>query len=170
MHKIELNISTSLNKLAINYKSVFYFFRAFTFTAEWWMYIAYAVLLLIIDYDSAKQPIQMGLIAYSMHYPLYYITKNITKRRRPFERYNYIKRFVVPPDKYSLPSGHASASIITTLILINFFPELNIIIIWPVLVSISRIVLGVHYIGDTIIGLFLGYLCFYIAKIIWFLY
>ena len=96
--------------------------------------------------------------------------QNITKRKRPFERYNNIKRFVIPPDKYSLPSGHASASIITTLILINFFPELNIIIIWPVLVSISRIVLGVHYIGDTIIGLFLGYLCFYIAKIIWSIY
>ena len=170
MHKIELNISTSLNRLAINYKSIFYFFRAITFTAEWWMYIVYAILLLIIDYNSAKQPIQMGLIAYSMHYPLYYVIKNITKRKRPFERYEHIKRFVIPPDKYSLPSGHASASIITTLIVINFFPELNIIIIWPVLVSISRIVLGVHYIGDTIIGLFLGYLCVYIAKIIWFLY
>ena len=170
MHKLELHISTSLNRLAINYKSIFYFFRAITFTAEWWMYIAYAIVLLIIDYNSAKQPIQMGLIAYSMHYPLYYVIKNITKRKRPFECYNHIKRFVCPPDKYSLRSGHASASIITTLILINFFPELNIIIIWPVLVSISRIVLGVHYIGDTIIGLFLGYLCFYIAKIIYFLY
>ena len=48
--------------------------------------------------------------------------------------------------------------------------ELTIIIIWPVLISISRIVLGVHYIGDTIIGLFLGYICFYLAKIIWFIY
>ena len=170
MHKLELHISTSLNRLAINYKSIFYFFRIITFTAEWWMYIAYATLLLIIDYNSAKQPIQMGLIAYSMHYPLYYTIKNIIKRKRPFDRYNYIKKFVVPPDKYSLPSGHASASIITALIIINFFPELTIIIIWPVLISISRIVLGVHYIGDTIIGLFLGYLCFYIAKTIWFLY
>ena len=167
MDKIDLNISTTLNRLAINYKSIFYFFRAITFTAEWWMYIGYALLLLMINHESAKEPIQMGIIAYSIHYPFYYVIKNVSKRKRPFERYEHIKKFIIPPDKYSLPSGHASASIITTLIILKFFPELNIIIIWPILASMSRIVLGVHYISDAIVGLFLGYVCFYITKIIW---
>ena len=71
MDKIDLNISTTLNRLAINYKSIFYFFRAITFTAEWWMYIGYALLLLMINHESAKEPIQMGIISYSIHYPFY---------------------------------------------------------------------------------------------------
>ena len=167
MHKIELNISVRLNRLAKNYKSIFYLFRIITFTAEWWMYLFYATVLLIINYKNAVPPIQMGLIAYSIHYPIYYIIKNTLKRKRPFESYDYIKYFIKPPDKYSLPSGHASASTITTLIILYFFPNLYLIIAWPALVSISRIVLGLHYISDTMIGFLLGWICFYLAEIIW---
>ena len=74
-----MQIKTKKYHVLSNIGHIFYFFRAITFTAEWWMYIAYAILLLIIDYNSAIKPIQMGLIAYSMHYPLYYTIKNIIK-------------------------------------------------------------------------------------------
>ena len=168
LNKIELNISIVSNQVASKNKIIFYFFRTITFTAEWWMYIIYALLLLLINNKIAIPSIKLGLIAYSFHYPMYYIIKNTFKRKRPFEKYNSIEELVKPPDKYSLPSGHASASTITTLIIISFWPELNFIIIWPILVAISRIMLGVHYTSDAIIGFLLGLICYYISNWIWF--
>ena len=167
LNRTELNISTTFNQLTSKNKIVFYFFRVITFTAEWWMYIIYALLLLLINEKIAIPSIKVGLIAYSLHYPIYYIIKNTFKRKRPFERYDTIEGLVKPPDKYSLPSGHASASTITTLIVISFWPELNLIIVWPLLVAISRIMLGVHYISDAIMGFLLGLVCYYLSKWIW---
>ena len=108
MKNLEKNFCYALNKLALNNKIIFYIFRSLTFTAEWWMYVVYAVIIILIDHSKGQEAFKMGLIAYSIHYPIYYIIKNILKRKRPFEVDENIKALVKPPDKYSLPSGHSS--------------------------------------------------------------
>lgn len=163
MIKTEKNISIALNQLASNNKLIFYFFRIFTFTGEWWMYVLYAVITILIDFNIGIKAIKMGLVAYGLHYPTYYIIKNTIKRNRPFVDNIDIKALVKPPDKYSLPSGHASGTFISSLITIHVFDGLNFLIVWPIIVSFSRVFLGVHYITDSLVGLILGYICYYIA-------
>ena len=92
--------------------------------------------------------------------------KNITKRQRPFEKYQEVKALVNPPDKYSLPSGHSSGTMISALITTSFFDGLTFLFFWPVIVGLSRVFLGVHFISDTILGLILGFVSFYIANTI----
>ena len=166
---IELNISLYCNKLTSNNNFIFYFYRIITSTADWWMYLIYAFLLLLIsNYETAINAIIFGSLAYFFHYPIYYAIKNITKRKRPFDqKRNNIKCFVKPPDKYSMPSGHTSGITITTLTIIYYFPVVTkLLLIWPLLIALSRIFLGVHYPSDTIIGCILGFICYYIAYLI----
>ena len=134
------------------------------------MYLVYAVLLLLIaDYSTAINAIIFGSIAYFFHYPIYYIIKNTTKRKRPFDqKENNITCFVKPPDKYSMPSGHTSGITITTLTIMHHFQDANILLIWPALIALSRIFLGVHYLSDVLIGSILGYTCYSIANFILF--
>ena len=163
--KIELEFSIYCNQLASNNKIIFYFFRYITFTAEWWMYVSYGLILLLMDFDEAIDPIKVGIIAYTFHYLIYYLIKNTFKRQRPFNAHESIKKLVIPPDKYSLPSGHSSGATITTLIIIHFFPisNIEILFVWPLLIGMSRIMLGVHYLSDAIVGITLGYLSYYIS-------
>mgnify|MGYP006187207525 CR=1 FL=1 len=167
LKNLELIISYRTNRLASNNKIVYYLFRIITFTAEWWMFLFYGLIILLINKIVAIECIKMGIIAYSFHYPLYYIIKNTIKRKRPYVNNINIKCLVKPPDKYSLPSGHSSASTISTLIILTFFPTMKLLIIWPALAGLSRVILGVHFISDALIGIFLGYICFYISYIIW---
>ena len=170
INNIEINISFYCNRLTSNNKFIFYFYRIITSTADWWMYLIYAILLLIItDYNTAINAIIYGSIAYFFHYPIYYIIKNTTKRKRPFDQEeNNIKCFVKPPDRYSMPSGHTSGITITTLTIMHYFQDTNILLIWPPLIALSRIFLGVHYLSDAVIGFILGYICYYITNIILF--
>ena len=166
MINFEKNITITLNNLAKKFKLIYYFFRIFTFTGEWWMYISYAVITVLVNPEIGKDAIKLGLVAYGLHYPSYYVIKNITKRQRPFEKYQEIKALVNPPDKYSLPSGHSSGTMISALITTSFFDGLNFLLFWPIIVGLSRVFLGVHFISDTILGLILGFASFYIANII----
>ena len=170
INNIETNISLHCNRLTLNNKIIFYFYRIITSTADWWMYIVYAIfLLLIADYNTAINAIIFGTIAYLFHYPTYYLIKNITKRRRPFDQNgSTIKCFVKPPDKYSMPSGHTSGITITTLTIMHYFQISDVLLLWPILIALSRIFLGVHYLSDTVIGFILGYSCYYITTIILF--
>ena len=145
---------------------IFYMFRSITYTGEWWMYVIYGIIITMIDYNKGYEALQMGLIAYGIHYPIYFLIKNISKRNRPFEKYQNINALVKPPDKYSLPSGHSSASTISALIIISVFGSMELLIIWPITVGLSRVVLGMHYPSDSIIGIILGYMCYYVSALI----
>ena len=166
MNRFEKYISLLLNKLAIKNKLIFYFFRIFTFTGEWWMYILYAIISILIDTDKGLDAIKMGLIAYGFQYPIYFMIKNTIKRDRPFEAHQNIKALVKPPDKYSFPSGHCASSTLLVLLINQYIPSITFyFIIWMLGIFFSRMSLGLHYMSDVIGGALLGILSFYIANL-----
>ena len=84
-------------------------------------------------------------------------------KNRPYE-YNYTKMLIKAPDQYSFPSGHcASAALITLLMFNQDFFLTPLFLIWMILILISRIGLGIHYITDVIGGLILGSVTYLVA-------
>ena len=75
------------------------------------------------------------------------------KRDRPYTLNKMIKnKSNTRVDKYSFPSGHAFTSSLFFIILYNKYKN-DLLILIPILVSISRVYLGVHYPTDVIGGI-----------------
>lgn len=88
---------------------------------------------------------------------MYYLIKNLTRRIRPFEKLKFQNIPILPPDKYSFPSGHTSAAFLFATLISLYFPMLTLFVfIFAFLVGISRIVLNLHYPTDVFIGSQLG--------------
>jgi undecaprenyl-diphosphatase len=61
--------------------------------------------------------------------------------------------FIAAPDRFSFPSGHATASMAVALAYAMAFPVLAVpIIVLAGVVGASRVILGVHYPGDVAAG------------------
>ena len=97
---------------------------------------------------------------------LYYIIKSQIKRERPFKQIDGIERLDSTGHGFSFPSGHCHHStILVGLLWLSFYNHPWFIIIllgYSVIIGFSRIILGVHFVTDVIVGIFEGYLMLFI--------
>jgi len=104
-----------------------------------------------------SQFLQVALIAFAIERPLYFVLKNSFKRNRPEAALTNFHSIITPSDRFSFPSGHTSAAFMMATLVANFMPSLMIpLYCWASLVGFSRVVLGVHFPTDTLIGAFMG--------------
>ncbi|HEX3838238.1 MAG TPA: phosphatase PAP2 family protein [Steroidobacteraceae bacterium] len=88
---------------------------------------------------------------------LYKLLKHTLVRERPFITHSGISLHGAPLDRYSFPSGHTLHAVAFTWQAVAHFPELAWALVpFTFLVAASRVVLGLHYPTDVVVGAALG--------------
>lgn len=88
----------------------------------------------------------------------YKIIKNKVKRKRPFTKLEAINKIMPPPDEFSFPSGHSGAAAVFFICTLHHMSLLlaMVVLVWMIMVGISRVYNGVHYPGDVLAGYAMG--------------
>jgi len=121
------------------------------------MWIVLLLAMPLLDPVDGTTVAQRMLVLGSVNYLVYASLKRVTRRQRPFEQCEGILAGLPPPDAFSFPSGHTLHAVAFGVLLSAFYPGLLPLLgVFALAVGISRVVLGLHYPSDVLIGGGLG--------------
>ena len=122
-----------------------------------WMWYAVILSLPWLDHvNGTTCAIRMFAVG-AVNLLIYLIIKRCIARPRPYRTCPGIRSCGRSLDEYSFPSGHTLHSVAFGLILVAYYPSLAFVV-WPfvALVGVSRVVLGLHYPSDVLVGAAVG--------------
>ena len=83
--------------------------------------------------------------------------KRLSQRPRPCQIEPHCWSKVLPPDRFSFPSGHTMTAFSIALVVSYFYPSLEGVLFFLALsIAVSRIVLGMHFLSDVLAGVVMG--------------
>jgi undecaprenyl-diphosphatase len=83
--------------------------------------------------------------------------KRTTGRRRPCHIEPHAWATLLPPDQFSFPSGHTITAFAMATTLSLFYPSLMAgLLFCAISIAASRILLGMHFLSDVVVGALIG--------------
>lgn len=151
-----------LNNLSPDALDAFWTFV--TYTRHWIPFFIFLIVLFFYKTPLKKASLQLSFLLFGVGitHLITEFTKYLVERDRPNSTEGIMKllKVLYEPSNFSFFSGHASTSFAATvfiyLTLKSKFKHLGFIFIWPILFSLSRIFVGVHFPSDIIVGAFVG--------------
>ncbi len=114
-------------------------------------------LLAVTEGPSAWPLLLHTLLTAGVGVLVYRRLKHRTLRPRPYQVHQAVVLGERPLDHFSFPSGHTLHAVLFSVMLGTYFPALlPVLLVFSVLVALSRMVLGLHYPTDVLAGAGLG--------------
>jgi undecaprenyl-diphosphatase len=122
--------------------------------------VVWYALMLALPLIYGAEGLNVALIMFAtsaVNLASYKFLKRTFVRERPFIRHAGISLAGAPLDRYSFPSGHTLHAVAFTWQAWAAFPELGFVLIpLTLMIAGSRVVLGLHYPTDVLVGALLG--------------
>jgi undecaprenyl-diphosphatase len=130
---------------------------AATRMGDGWLWCGIGLALLLVGGPDRFAAIGVAGLAAFSGIVLFRVLKRISQRKRPCELEPHCWANLLPPDRFSFPSGHTITAFSVALVLSSYYPDLR----WVLLpaagaIAVSRILLGMHFLTDVIAGSAIG--------------
>jgi undecaprenyl-diphosphatase len=127
-----------------------------------WLWWGIGIVLLLFGGPGRFVAVGAALISGTISMTLFLRLKRIINRRRPCEIQQCSWATLLPPDQFSFPSGHSMTAFSVTVPLSLCYPSLEAGLLFCAFsVAMSRILLGLHFLSDVLVGSALGALIGY---------
>ena len=145
-----------LNNLS-NMQRIALFFKIISRLGDGMFWYAMIVLVWLQKGGAFGLQLIYVLLGGSVGTAIYKFLKKTTVRPRPYQVHQVIILGERPLDHFSFPSGHTLHAVMATTVL-GYIQPIMLLLMLPftVLVALSRMVLGLHYPSDVLVGALIG--------------
>jgi undecaprenyl-diphosphatase len=140
-----------------------------TRAGDGWLWGLIGIAVLFSPDDSSDKSMRFRAIAaagcaVTCGIVLFHKVKRVVCRVRPRDVEPHCWAHIVTRDKFSFPSGHSTTAFAVALSLGSFYPEIMpVLLVLAANVAISRVVVGMHFLSDVLVGSGAGALLGYAA-------
>ena len=129
-----------------------------------WLWYSLGIFILVCGGQNRYRAFFAGALSAVVAILIFQRIKPFSRRRRPCEIEPHCWAVITPPDRFSFPSGHAMTSFAIAAAVGSFYPQaLPCLLAVAALIAISRIVVGMHFLTDIVVGALLGALIGYLS-------
>ena len=122
-----------------------------------WLWYALGLAILLLGGDQRFAAIGAAAMAAGVGIAAFLNLKRATGRKRPCALEPHCWATLLPPDRFSFPSGHTITAFAVAVSVSLIYPELAAGLFFCALsVAASRIVLGMHFLSDVVAGAAIG--------------
>jgi len=134
-----------------------YWMLAATRMGDGWLWYSLALVLLTFGGSQKFAAVGAAGSAALAGVAVFKILKRLSHRPRPCQIEPHCWSRVLPPDRFSFPSGHTMTAFSIALVLSYFYHGVELPLYFMALsIAVSRVVLGMHFLSDVLAGAILG--------------
>ncbi|MEM7502861.1 MAG: phosphatase PAP2 family protein [Pseudomonadota bacterium] len=156
LDELEIGVCRTINQVG-NVRPIRGFFALASRLGDWYFWVGMGAVLFAIQGASALPAIGVMIVTFLVGLGIYRFLKTRLVRERPFVADQGIRCGTAPLDRYSFPSGHTLHAVCFAILLPQCEPVLTLVCApFATIVAMSRVVLGLHYPTDVIVGAAIG--------------
>lgn len=153
---LELGVCRRVNALS-RYRTMRAFFTAVSRLGDYPAWVVFGLVALAQLDTSVPLFVVQSLLTAAAGIVVYKVLKEQLVRERPFITHGDIIAGTAPLDRYSFPSGHTLHATSFAVLYSSHVPEMVWVIApFAALVAASRVILGLHYPTDVLVGAMIG--------------
>src|SRR5579863_6177752 len=122
-----------------------------------WLWSAVGLILFLFGGPRRFDALAAGFVSVGAGQLTFFVVKRMIGRERPCATEPHCWSILLPADRFSFPSGHTITAFAIAFSLGLYYPALLVGLVFCALsVAASRVILGLHYLSDVLVGILIG--------------